>query len=251
MNLQSKAIIADDEPLLLAHLCKQLNTLWPELEIVGKAEDGLQAKKLLMQLKPDIAFLDIRMPGLSGLTVARAAPDNCRIVFVTAYDEYAIEAFEETAVDYLLKPVTEKRLLKSIDRLKHQLCHIDVPHRPLVLDRLQFDPPGKKSLQWIKAKQGRKIKIIPVDSIYFFQAEDKYTKVVTDENEYLIRTPIKDLREELDSDRFWCIHRSTIVNCSEIDTVSKSMSGRFVVSLKNHPQKLTASRRFGHLFKQM
>lgn len=251
MTKQVTAIIADDEPLLLVHLRRQLNRFWPGLKIAGEAEDGLQAEKLLMELKPDIAFLDIRMPGLSGLAVAKKAPSNCRIVFITAYDEYAIEAFEEAAVDYLLKPVTGKRLLKSIERLKDDLYRSHVPHIPVSMDHLQIDQSGKKNLQWIKTKHGRSIKIIPVESVYFFQAEDKYTKVVTDEDEYLIRTPIKDLREELDSDRFWCIHRSTIVNCTEIDTVSKSMSGRFVVSLKNHPLKLTASRRFGHLFKQM
>ena len=251
MTRQIQAIIADDEPLLLAHLRKQLNRFWPELEIAGEAEDGLQAEKLLKKLKPHIAFLDIRMPGQSGLAVARNAPNNCRIVFVTAYDEYAIEAFEEAAVDYLLKPVTGKRLLKSIKRLKHDLSCSDVTHLPVSIDQLQISCPPEKKLQWIKTKHGRSIKIIPVESVYFFQAEDKYTKVVTGEDEYLIRTPIKKLCEELDSDRFWCIHRSTIVNGSEIDSVSKSMSGRFVVTLKNHPRKLTASRRFGHLFKQM
>jgi len=251
MKQRIKAIIADDEPLLLAHLCNQLSKLWPELEITGKAKDGLEAEKLLKKLQPHIAFLDIRMPGLSGLDVAKNAPDNCRIVFVTAYDEYAIEAFEQAAVDYLLKPVTEKRLGKSIRRLKHDLSCSNTAPKPIPVKQLQATNLLRGNLQWIKAKQGRSIKIIAVDSIYFFQAEDKYTRVVTNEDEYLIRTPIKTLREELDSEKFWCIHRATIVNGLEIDSVAKSMSGRFIVTLKNHSEKLTASRRFGHLFKQM
>ncbi len=251
MNKQPTAIIADDEPTLLAHLDDLLHRFWPGLTIIGKAQNGTEAKEMLLKLRPDIAFLDIRMPGLSGLQVARTAPASCKIVFVTAYDEYAVEAFEEAAIDYLLKPLNEKRLKKTIQRLKDRTAvikHSDLLSSNKSLSRFSTD---RKKLKWIRTKQGNSIKIIPVEQVYFFQAEDKYTKVVTGKNEYLIRTAIKQLREELDDDLFWCIHRSTIVNCLEIDSVTRSLSGRFVIKLKRHPQQLSASRRFGHLFKQM
>ncbi len=251
MNEQPTAIIADDEPTLLAHLAGLLHRFWPGLKVIGKARNGTEAKQMLLELHPDIAFLDIRMPGLSGLQAARTAPTSCKIVFVTAYDEYAVDAFEEAAIDYLLKPVSEKRLKKTIQRLKGRTAAgepADLLSSYKSLSDFSFD---KKKLKWIRAKQGASIKIIPVEQVYFFQAEDKYTKVVTANNEYLIRTSIKQLREELDDDWFWCIHRSTIVNCLEIDSVTKSLSGRFVIKLKHHPQQLSASRRFGHLFKQM
>ena len=251
MNRSVNAILADDEPHLLTHLRHLLNQLWPELKIVAEAVDGIEAKKILEQHTPDLAFLDIRMPGLSGLEVARSAPENCRIIFITAYDEYAIEAFEEAVVDYILKPVSEKRLYKTINRLKKRF-HLDrqTPQSPAIAT-LALESTPQENLKWIKAKQGQTIRIIPVETILFFQAEEKYTKVVTEEEEFLIRTPIKTLHRELDNNQFWCIHRSTIINVQEIKSVSKSLSGRFVVHLKNHPARLTTSRRFGHLFKQM
>ncbi len=251
MNKHVTAIIGDDEPWLLDHLCRKLKRLWPELEIVGKAANGLEAEELFIKYKPDIAFLDIRMPGKSGLDVAQNAAPDCRIVFITAYADYAVEAFEKAAVDYLLKPLTDKRLLQTIKRLQHDL------HRPKTLRTSKLPVPeragrdSKKYLQWLNIKQGRVVKIIPVANVLFFQAEDGYTKVVTEDEEYFIRISIKQLCEDLDSDQFWCVHRSTIVNSYEIDRVKKSMSHRFVVSLKKHSHKITVSRRFGHLFKQM
>jgi DNA-binding LytR/AlgR family response regulator len=251
-----KAIIADDEEQLRTYLKSRLSEVWPELVICGEAENGREALKVIEKEHPHIAFLDIRMPGLSGMEVAKKIAGSCRIVFITAYDQYAVEAFESEAVDYLLKPVTNERLKSTVDRIKKQIAASSEtePNLSEVVERLmtglqERHAPGY--LQWIRAQQGDGTRLIPVDDVYYFKASDKYTMVVKAEGELLITKPIKELANELDPDKFWRIHRGTIVNAGRIDRVSRSLTGRGIIKLKDRPELLTVSRSYIHIFKQM
>ncbi len=250
------AIIADDEKALRDYLKRQLVKIWPELKIRAEAENGQQALDLILEEKPDIAFLDIRMPGLSGLDVAAKVADLCRIVFVTAYDQYAVDAFEKSAADYLLKPVTAARLKKTVDRLKQSLpnsppAHADLAELLEKLNRSALDRENTRYLNWIRAQYRDGIRLIPSQEVCYFKAVDKYTVVRTKEHEALIRKPIKTLAQELDPTTFWQIHRSTIVNVTRIDKVSRGITGRLVLKLKQPPETLMVSRSYAHLFKQM
>ena len=249
-----RAVLADDEANLLRYLQEMLQRLWPELEIVGTATNGMEALVLIREEEPDIALLDIRMPVLDGLQVASRVKGECHIVFITAYDEYAVQAFEAAAVDYVLKPVEETRLQSTISRLKKTL-DTQAPRENLehviqqlvkgaTADRVQY-------LGWIRAGEGEQTHMIPVDEVLYFKADDKYTSVVTRQKEYLIRKPIRELILELDPQRFWQIHRGIIVQVEQIDHVKKAMNGSYKLYLKNSPDKLTVSRRYAHLFKQM
>jgi DNA-binding LytR/AlgR family response regulator len=248
-NRQPTALIAEDEPLLRAQLRTRLNQAWPELAVVAEAENGEQALALQRELEPDIAFLDIRMPVKSGLEVADALAGACHVVFVTAYDEYAVAAFEQGAVDYVLKPPTPERVAKVVSRLQQRL---DRPPADLatVLAQLEARESGGP-LQWIKASLGASMQLIPVDEVLYFQAEDKYTKVVNAEGEALIRKTIKELFDELDGERFWQVHRGTIVNLRAIARVDRDYRDQPVIILKARPEKLVVSRTFAHLFKAM
>jgi len=243
------AIIAEDEPMLRAQLRTRLADAWPELAIIAEAGNGEQALALIETHRPDIAFLDIRMPSKSGLEVARLLNGRCHTVFVTAYDEYAVAAFEEGAVDYLLKPVSRERLLKVITRLRTRLAGppLDLA---AVLKRLAStldDAP----LQWIRASLGAALTMIATKDVLYFQAQDKYTKVVTRDGESLIKKPIRELFEELDGERFWQIHRATIVNLHAIARVERDWRDQPVILLKDRPEKLIVSRTFAHRFKAM
>ena len=235
--------------MLRAQLRTRLAHAWPELAIVAEAENGEQALALQRELEPDIAFLDIRMPVKSGLEVADALAGSCHVVFVTAYDEYAVTAFEQGAVDYVLKPATADRIAKVVDRLKHRL---DRPPADLatVLAQLEARESGGP-LKWIKASLGASMRLIAVDDVFFFHAEDKYTKVVTSDGEALIRKTIKELFDELDSELFWQVHRGTIVNLRAIARVDRDYRDQPLIILKQRPEKLTVSRTFAHLFKAM
>ena len=250
-----KAIIADDEEPLRDYLRNMLARLWPELEISGEAENGLQALELIDSLEPNVAFLDIRMPELSGIKVAEKIAGRCWIVFITAYDQYAIKAFENEAIDYILKPVTEKRLNKTIKRLKKQIRTTPSPPDDLsgIIENVLSTLEHRKDsyLNWIKGHQGDGIKIVPAKNIYYFKAEDKYTVVVTIDGELLIKKSIKQLSRELDPEKFWQIHRGTIVNANQIARVSRTFSGGLVVKLKELSDSLPVSRNYSYLFKQM
>ena len=246
---QVTALIAEDEPMLRAQLRVRLAQAWPELVIVAEAENGEQALALQRELESDIAFLDIRMPVRSGLEVAEELAGTCHVVFVTAYDEYAVTAFEQGAVDYVLKPVTPERMAKVVERLKQRL---DRPPASLssVLAQLEArDSAGP--LRWIKASLGASMRLIPVDEVQYFQAEDKYTKVVMADGEALIRKTIKELFDELDAEAFWQVHRGTIVNLRAIARVERDYRDQPLIILKQRPEKLTVSRTFAHLFKAM
>jgi DNA-binding LytR/AlgR family response regulator len=251
-----KAIIADDEKELRTYLKSLLAETWPDLEICGEAANGEEALEMVDAFAPQIAFLDIQMPGLSGLDVARKIASICRIVFITAYDQYAVEAFEREAVDYLLKPVTKKRLLQTIHRLKKQLHASPEPSASLaemmthVLARLQGNA-NAEYLHWIKTQHKDNIRLIPVEEVDYFQAEDKYTLVMTSAGESLIKKSIKELTQELDPQLFWQIHRATIVNVSKIENVNRLLTGRGILKLRKRSESLMVSRHFLHLFKHM
>jgi len=246
------AVIADDEPLLRANLRTRLARLWPELEIVHEMENGRGVGEVLDEHQPQLFFLDIHMPGVNGLEAARAIGGRAHVVFVTAYDQYAVEAFERGAVDYVLKPFVDDRLELTIGRLKERLAG-----RPHSLDDLVQQLAGRlggkpaESLRWIKASVGSNVRLIPVEEVLFFQSDEKYTRVVTCDSEALIRKPIKELLDELDPAKFWQIHRATIVNVDAIASVRRGLKDQAEISLKDHRETLVVSRAFTHLFKQM
>ena len=237
----------------------RLLDVWPELEIVAEAKNGEEAVAAVREHAPDLAFLDIRMPGMTGIEAARAIGDACHIVFITAYNEYAVDAFEHGAVDYVLKPAERERLEVTVARLKKRLGQ-----RPSDLGELlaklsarleAAETPGATKtsgrLQWIQASVGQQLKLIPVADILFFTSDEKYTRVQTESFEALIRKPIKELVEELDPEKFWQIHRSTIVNADAIAGVTRDFRGRQLVQVRGRPDKLEVSRNYTHLFKQM
>ena len=250
------AIIAEDETPLRNHFRSELMKAWPELQVVGEAGNGKEALALITQHHPHIAFLDIRMPGLSGMDVAQRVPRSCRVVFVTAYDEYAIAAFENEALDYLLKPVTSERMAKTVERLKRTFATSDAGTFHSLKDVGRVLARLKKHeivepLRWIRVQRGDRLQLISVDEVRYFKSSDKYTVVRTETDEHLIRKPIKALINELDSNCFWQIHRGTVVNVSGIAGVSRSITGKGTLRLKNIPESLSVSQTYMHLFKQM
>ncbi len=260
------AVLAEDETLLRQFLKKKLEKLWPELSVVGEAEHGVAAVELICALKPTVAFLDIRMPELTGLEVAtqiaEASPDT-HIVFVTAFHEYAVAAFDRGAVDYVLKPIAEDRLITTIERLKERIETND-QEAPTLPDNLsQLIATLKREmrsgaagaapeyLRWIKASLGSTLKLIDVKDVLFLNSDEKYTRVVTVADEALIRKPLREMLDELDPNIFWQIHRGTIVNVNAIAGVTRDFRGDATVKVKDHKEQLKVSRPFSHLFKQM
>ncbi|MEO8487628.1 MAG: LytTR family DNA-binding domain-containing protein [Betaproteobacteria bacterium] len=257
---QPSAIVADDEPRLAAFLAERLRALWPGLAIAGTAANGPEALALIDAEAPDVAFLDIRMPGLTGIEVARAAGRDVHVVFVTAFDHYAVEAFERDAIDYLLKPVSDERLAETIARVKARLASgapgPELAHAIATLARLApgftaAAPGASGRLAWVRASVGAEVRLIPVDDVSYFQANDKYTSVFTAEGEALIRTPLKELLAGLDPDRFWQVHRGTIVNLAHVAATTRDLAGRVSIALKRRPEKVAVSRAFAHRFRQM
>jgi DNA-binding LytR/AlgR family response regulator len=251
-----KAVIADDEPLLARHLKTRLAALWPQLDIAGIAANGIEARDMIEDLRPDIAFLDIRMPGLSGLDVVQVlspeARRGCRVVFVTAYDEFAVQAFEREAVDYLLKPLSDDRLTAAIARLQRSVSEPAAHQSDDLLQRLQdLLPKPAGHLRWVRASVGNDVRLIAVDEICYFQATDKYTAVFTADAELLIRTSIKELVEQLDPEQFWQVHRGTLVNARQIVSARHDALGRVSLKLRDRPEAVPVSRGYAHLFRQM
>jgi DNA-binding LytR/AlgR family response regulator len=246
------ALLAEDEPMLRALLKTRLAAAWPELEVVAEATTGDEALALCATHRPDIAFLDIRMPVRSGLEVARELAGSCHVVFVTAYDEYAVAAFDEGAVDYVLKPPTPERIAKVVARLKARLTAPPLELATLLARLAEREGYGLAApLKWIRASLGPSMRLIAVDDVIYFQAADKYTKVVTTDSEALIRKPIKDLFDELDQEAFWQVHRGTIVNLRAIGRIDRDWRDQPVIVLKGRDEKLTVSRTFAHRFKVM
>jgi DNA-binding LytR/AlgR family response regulator len=251
--MSPRALIADDEPHLAENLRDRLHAMWPELEILPLAANGLEALRAVTGDEPDVAFLDIRMPGLTGIELARRIDTRTHIVFVTAFDQYAVEAFDREVVDYLLKPVTDERLARCVERLKRK---IDGEEKPPALDEMlaklaRAIPGASGKLRWIRASKGELVRQIPVDDVLYFQASDKYTCVMTREGESLIRIPLTELAEQLDTEVFWQIHRGTVVNMNEVAATRRDLSGRVFVKMKDGKTELPVSRAYSHLFKQM
>lgn len=234
----------------------RLTEVWPDLQILAEAKNGEEAVAAVRDHRPDLAFLDIRMPGMTGLEAARHIGDACHVVFITAYNEYAVDAFEHGAIDYVLKPAEAERLAITVARLKQRLGS-----KPSDLGALltqltaKLESAGgaaqRNRLQWIQASVGQQLRLIPTAEILFFTSDEKYTRVQTESFEALIRKPIKELIDELDPEQFWQIHRGTIVNAKAIAGVTRDFRGRQLVLIKGHTEKLEVSRNYTHLFKQM
>jgi DNA-binding LytR/AlgR family response regulator len=248
--VEVRALLVEDEAILRAELRGELATLWPELRIVGEAGNGLEALRLIDGLNPDVIFLDIQMPGMNGLDVAMHASGRCQIVFVTAYDEHAIAAFEHGAIDYLLKPLSTVRLATALRRLRQAVAKPPPDYRGL-LQQLGMQAPAKSPLRWINASQGANVRLVTVDEVCYFQSDTKYTRMVTADADTLIRKSIKELLDELDPASFWQVHRSTIVNVAAIAGVSRDIRGRMILKLKARHEPLVVSEPFMHLFRQM
>ena len=264
------AVLADDERLMREQLRARLTEVWPELKLLAEARNGAEAVAMVAEHRPDIVFLDIRMPGLTGVEAAKQiaqmeiGPDELlpEIVFITAYDQYAVEAFEQGVADYVLKPAERERLAVTVERLKKRLARREAdgddgsavaPLQQLLHKLSAQMSPGAppKYLQWIQASVGSAIQMIPVEDVLFFISDEKYTRVQTATIEALIRKPIKELVDELDPQAFWQIHRSTLVSVSAIAGVTRDFRGRQIVSVKGHPEKLEVSRSYAGLFKGM
>ena len=269
-----RAVLADDERLMRDQLRARLAEVWPELQVVAEAKNGLEAVAMVEQHRPDIVFLDIRMPGLTGVDAARQiaqlpprdGDDDEQlpeIVFITAYDQYAVEAFEQGVADYVLKPAERERLQVTVQRVQKRLAARAAgadaadaptgPHLQQLLHKLaaQIDPGSAHRLKWIQATVGQTIQMIPVEDVLFFISDEKYTRVQTAQVEALIRKPIKELVDEIDPRLFWQIHRSTLVNVKAIAGVTRDFRGRQIVAVRGHPEKLEVSRSYAGLFKGM
>lgn len=246
------ALIADDEPHLAAYLRDALARAWPELQIVAMARNGIEAAERIAALQPDFAFLDIKMPGLSGLEVAQGIEGATRVVFVTAYDEFAVAAFEQQALDYVLKPVKAERLAKTLERLKAAEASPPADARlATALQRLLASAPTASHLRYVRASQGELVHQIDVAEVLFFHADDKYTCVRTAQGEHLIRTTITELAAQLDPARFQQIHRSTIVNLDHLTGTRRDELSRLFVRLRGHAAEMPVSRAYVHCFKAM
>ena len=284
-----RALIAEDEPILAAALAHALQRLWPELDIVATCANGVEALRQGLALQPDILFLDIKMPGKTGLEAAEELaeqwPDGIafpHIVFVTAYDEYALAAFEHAAADYVLKPVNDARLGKTVERLQQRLRDSSVgngngtttatpaastttaalattettasasdDNLARLLSQLQAMLPPAPRLQMIRAAVGNSVRMIALGDVVYFEALDKYINVVCQDSEALIRTSLKELLPQLDPQQFWQIHRGTIVNASAIATAVRDDAGKLSLTLRQHPAQLRVSPLYAHLFRQM
>ena len=247
------ALIADDEPQLAAYLRDRLLAQWPELHVVHIARNGIDAAQRIAELQPALAFLDIKMPGLTGLEVAQGIEGATRVVFVTAYDEFAVEAFEQEALDYVLKPVTAERLQRTVERLKRALTEgaNDDAQMASLLRRLLPERAGGAPLRYVRASSGELMHQIDVDDVLFFHADDKYTIVQTAQAEHLIRTPIAELASQLDAVQFQQVHRSTIVNLRFVAGTRRDEASRLFVRIQGHAAELPVSRAYVHVFKSM
>jgi len=245
------AVLAEDEPVLREELREMLALQWPELDVVAEAGDGPSALRAVEAHAPAILFLDIEMPGMNGLDVARRVSGKCHVVFVTAYDKYAVAAFEEGAVDYVMKPFSPARLDATIARLRTRLAAPPADLTGLLKSLASSLARRKEYLRWITAAQGDALRLITVDEICYFRADHKYTLVVTPDSEALIRRPLKSLAEEVDPQAFWQIHRSAMVSVKEIAGVNRDFRGHLTVRLKQRNETLPVGENYVHLFKQM
>lgn len=245
----TRILIAEDEALLAAEIREELLRQWPEAQIVGMARDGHEALRLVEQLAPQACFLDVQMPGLSGLEVAQLIGRRAHVVFITAHERYAVQAFDEGAVGYLLKPLDPVRMAKTLLRLKERLS---LPPADLGGLAARTAPAaGVEPLRWITVQRGRELQLITVEDVAYFRADHKYVAVVTADSEALISLPLKELVARLDGEHFWQVHRSTIVNARAIKSVGRSLSGKLGITLKDRPETLEVGTAYAHRFKQL
>lgn len=246
-----RAVIAEDEPLLRDELVELLAQVWPQLEICAAVGDGVNALEAIASQRPDVAFLDVEMPGMTGIEVARHLPQSCHFAFITAYDHYAVSAFEQGAVDYVLKPLSAARLATTVSRLQQRLQQPPVDIES-VLERIaQRGLIARDYLRWINVSVGASVRLVTVDEICYFQADNKYTVLMTAKTESLIKKTIRELLEELDPNLFWQIHRSTLVNVTAIADVKRDLRGRLSVKLKARPETLAVSQPYEYRFRHM
>jgi DNA-binding LytR/AlgR family response regulator len=254
------ALIADDEPHLSRALVAELAKLWPALQVLHTARNGVEAAERINALQPDVAFLDIQMPGLTGLEVAQGIEGQTRVVFVTAYDQYAVQAFENEALDYVLKPIDSERLARTVQRVQRALQQAPADDAQLLRTLQRLLPaaatntaitPNTKHLRWVRASVGELTHQVAVDDVLFFHADDKYTCVQTAQAEYLIRTAIADLTHQLDPQQFAQVHRSTLINLHHLAGTRRDEASRLFVRIHGHSQELPVSRAYVHLFKAM
>jgi len=245
------AVLAEDEPLLADELVDLLKVLWPQLRIVARAGDGVAALNAIDAFSPDVALLDIHMPLLSGIEVARRIGGRCHVAFITSYDQHALEAFEAGAIDYVLKPPTAARLMTTVERLKARLPQPPADLRRALKSVDQAPAAKSRYLQWINASRGSAVQLITVDEIVYFRSDQKYTLVVTPDGEALIKKTIKELTDELDPTMFWQVHRSTVVNVHAIHSVTRDGRGSLTLRLKQRPETLPVSEAYNLLFRQM
>ena len=245
------AVLAEDELLLADELTDLLHTLWPQLQIVARAGDGVAALNAIEAHAPDLAFLDIHMPLLTGIEVATRIAGRCHVAFITSYDQHALEAFEAGAIDYVLKPPTAARLLTTVQRLKARLQQPPPDLRRALEGFGQKATAPARYLQWINASRGAAVRLITVEEILYFKSDLKFTMVVTADAQALIKKTIRELTDELDPTMFWQVHRSTVVNVYAIDSVIRDDRGNLTLRLKNRPESLAVSEAYTHLFRQM
>ena len=252
------ALIADDEPLLREQLAAHLARLWPELQLVAQARNGREAVELFDEWRPQVVFLDVHMPGMNGVDAARCIGRRAEVVFVTAFDQYAVEAFRQGAIDYLVKPIEEERLLDSVQRLQARLRVADDTQRPefgALLERmaaeLRLRGGARQHLQWIKASVGNAVRMIRIEQVLYLRSDAKYTVVAWEGGEALIRTTLRELADALDPECFVQVHRSTIVNLAHVDRFSHGPGDSGEVHLKGRTERLAVSRSYVHLFRQM
>jgi DNA-binding LytR/AlgR family response regulator len=243
------ALIVEDEPLLAGEIREELTRMWPELTLLESVHDGVAALRAIEAHRPDVLFLDVQMPGLTGIEVARVAGAKSHVVFITAYDQYAVQAFEQGAVDYLLKPIETARLAQALGRVRARLAQPPADLSAL-LEQLQRGSSSER-LQWITVLQGRDIQFIALDDVCYFRADNKYIAVVTASGESLITTPLKELVARLDPSVFWQVHRGVIVNMHAVQSVRRSITGQLDLKLKARPETLRVSAGYAHLFKHM
>jgi DNA-binding LytR/AlgR family response regulator len=249
--LTTRALIAEDEPLLAAELREEIHRAWPALEIAAVVHDGHAALAACEAERPDIVFLDVKMPGLDGLEVARLLGASAHVVFITAFDHYAVQAFDQGAVDYLLKPLDAARLARALQRVKQRLGQTPADMRGLV-DRIREQAPDNTApLRWITVQIGRELRLITVEDICYFRADNKYVSVVTGEGEALISTPLKELLARLDPEVFWQVHRGTVINVNAVRGVMRGVAGKLSLQLKQRPERLEVSATYAHRFRQL
>ena len=249
--MRPRALIAEDEPALRGEVRQALERLWPELDICAEVEDGLEAARVIEEKHPDVLFLDIAMPGMDGLEVARRASGRSHVVFITAFDEHAVAAFEEGAIDFLVKPLSDERLRRTVARLQARIGEAPPMLESLLAELRKALEGRRRRLRWISVLEGRELRFVTTDEVLFFRSDHKYTAAVTREREHLVSRPLKQLLEELDPDAFWRVHRSYVVNLRAILSVQKLGGGALEIVLRDHPERIPVSHPYAHRFRQM